>query len=431
MSAVPVDNTTASTQAADDAASASIGWGQAIAVNFTMALRGVGANKLRAFLTVLGVVIGVAAVIVAVAIGQGSRAAVAESLKRLGTNTLTVLSGQMRSGGIGLGAASMVSLKLADADMLLKQCPSLLSASPQVSGSAQIKYKDANTNTTVSGTGLDYPSIANHNIASGRFYTAKELKSYARVVVLGSTAATNIFGQQTPVGKHIRVAGQSFLVIGLLKTKGGMGFRNPDDGVYVPVTTAMRRLFGVQNIREINCQARSESEMKSAQDEIRTALRKAHRLSDTQDDDFTIMNQADLQEAQNQQQDTFASLITYLAVVSLLVGGIGIMNIMLVSVTERTREIGVRKAIGAKRRDILLQFLIEALLLSLVGGLLGVAFGVIGAKLVALKNGWNIVLAPETLLLSFSFSAFVGIFFGFYPALKASKLHPIDALRYE
>ncbi len=220
-------------------------------------------------------------------------------------------------------------------------------------------------------------------------------------------------------------------MVGLLQSKGGQGFRNPDDGVYVPVTTAMRRLFGMQNVQTITCQARSDSLMDRAQTEIEDALRKQHRIGDNQADDFSIFNQADLAQAQNAQQDTFSSLITYLAIVSLVVGGIGIMNIMLVSVTERTREIGVRKAIGAKRRDILTQFLLEALLLSLVGGLLGVGMGIGGADLVQIQNGWTVVVAPGTVLLAFSFSAVVGIFFGFYPAFKASNLNPIEALRYE
>ncbi len=401
-------------------------------VNLTMALRGLTANKLRALLTMLGVIIGVGAVIVAVAIGQGSRAAVAASLQQLGTNVLTVFAGQQRSGGgIAQGSGSGVSLKMADADALLKGSPDLVHVSPQVNKNAQIKYGDKNTNTTVTGTGEFYPLISNHPIQSGRYFGPQDIKSLHRVAVLGSTAASDLFGQQSPVGKTIHIAGQSFQVIGLLRSKGGQGFRNPDDGVYVPVTTAMRRLFGLQNIQTITAQARSQSVMTRAQDEIDAVMRRQHKISSDGSPDYRIFNQNDLMEAQNAQQDTFSSLITYLAVVSLIVGGIGIMNIMLVSVTERTREIGVRKAIGAKRKDILTQFLLEALLLSLAGGLLGVAVGVGGAELVQAQNGWTVVLAPQTILLAFSFSAFVGIFFGFYPAFKASRLNPIEALRYE
>jgi putative ABC transport system permease protein len=296
---------------------------------------------------------------------------------------------------------------------------------------SQVKYKNKNTSVTINGTGEHYPFISNHPIQEGRYFTQADVKSYKRVAVLGSTTAKDLFDYQSPVGKTIRIAGQSFLVIGLLREKGGQGFRNPDDAVYVPVTTAMRRLFGMENIQSITCQARSDALMEKAMEEIDTVLRRQHKIPTGGTADFIIFNQADLAAAQNEQQDTFSALITYLAIVSLLVGGIGIMNIMLVSVTERTREIGIRKAVGAKRRNILAQFLLEALFLSLVGGLLGVGFGIWGSYLVGEINQWKIVLAPETVLLAFSFSAIVGIFFGFYPAHKASKLNPIEALRYE
>jgi len=406
-------------------------WADRGLVNLTMALRGLSANKLRAFLTMLGVIIGVGAVIIAIAIGQGSRAAVAASIQRLGTNVLTVQPGQQRNGGISFGLGSTLTLKLADADAILKNCPSVLHVSPQINKTAQVKYLDKNTNTTIYGTSEFYPVISNHPIQEGRYISAADIKSLKRVAVLGSDAATNLFGSQSPIGKTVRVAGQSFDVIGLLQSKGGQGFRNPDDGVYVPITTAMRRLFGMLNVQSITCQARSDSLMDEAQTEIENELRIQHRLTDNQADDFIIFNQADLAQAQNAQQDTFSSLITYLAIVSLVVGGIGIMNIMLVSVTERTREIGVRKAIGAKRRDIMTQFLLEALLLSLVGGLLGVGMGIGGAQLIQIQNGWTIIVAPGTVLMAFSFSAVVGIFFGFYPAYKASQMNPIEALRYE
>jgi len=283
----------------------------------------------------------------------------------------------------------------------------------------------------VQGTGEDYCPINNHYIARGRYISAQDIRGLKRVAVLGSTTARDLFDRQSPLDKRIQISGTPFTVIGVLKEKGGMGFRNPDDGVYVPVTTAMRRLFGLENIQAITCQARSARLMRRAQREIEAVLKKQHKIPDQGQADFFIFNQADLMETQNEQQDTFSRLITYLAIVSLMVGGIGIMNIMLVSVTERTREIGIRKAIGAKRRDILSQFLLEAVFLSLVGGLLGVAFGVSGASFVGKANNWKIVLSLETILLAFSFSALVGIFFGFYPAFKASKLNPIEALRYE
>jgi ABC-type antimicrobial peptide transport system permease subunit len=251
------------------------------------------------------------------------------------------------------------------------------------------------------------------------------------VAVLGSDAARDLFGTVSPIGKTIRIGTQSFQVVGLMKQKGGTGFQNPDSAVFIPNSTAMRRLLGIDYVQRIVCQARTFSLMSRAQKEIDALLRKQHKIAPDGPPDFTIFNQADLAEAQDAQQGTFASLITYLAVVSLFVGGIGIMNIMLVSVTERTREIGVRKAIGARRADILLQFLLESLFLSLVGGLLGVAFGFLGSAAIGKANNWRVVIQLTTVALAFSFSAVVGVFFGFYPALKASRLRPIEALRYE
>jgi putative ABC transport system permease protein len=400
-------------------------------VSIVMAVRGLGANKLRAFLTTLGVIIGVGAVIIAIAIGQGSREAVAESLRRMGTNVLTVFPFGQRSGGIGMGSSASVSLKPEDAELILKNCPSVIRVVPSVSSRAQVKYEAKNDNYSISGVGADYPPVNNHQIQQGRFFSEDDVRRQTRVAVLGSTTWSDLFGSTPAVGKSIRIAGQRFEVIGVFQSKGGMGFRNPDEGVYIPYTTAMRRLFGQDNLQNITCQARTDKLMNRAQTEIEQFLRRRHRLSESAENDFRIFNQADLMEAQNAQQDTFSALITYLAVVSLVVGGVGIMNIMLVSVTERTREIGVRKAIGAKRRDILTQFLLEALFLSLIGGLLGVAFGVGGARIVGSANNWTITLRPMTILMAFSFSALVGVFFGFYPAWKASRLNPIEALRYE
>jgi putative ABC transport system permease protein len=401
-------------------------------VSITMALRGLTANKLRSFLTMLGVIIGVGAVIIAIAIGTGSRAAVAESMQKMGTNILTAMPGQQKKGGVNFGFGSINNLKLDDAAAILRGAPSVARVSPGVSSNAQIKANNKNTSTNVQGTGQDYPIISKHPLTEGRFFTAAEVKGLKRVACLGSTTAKDLFDQQSPINKSIRIKGIRFNVIGVMKEKGGGGFRgNPDDAVYVPVTTAMRRLFGMENVRFITCQVRSESMMDSALKELDVVLKKRHKIPESGNADFIIWNQADAIEQQNQQQDTFSSLITMLAIVSLLVGGIGIMNIMLVTVTERTREIGVRKAIGAKRRNILTQFLLEALFLSLVGGLIGIGFGVLGSGWVASANNWKVDPSYESMLIAFSFSALVGVFFGFYPALKASKLNPIDALRYE
>jgi putative ABC transport system permease protein len=396
-----------------------------------MALRGLSANKLRSFLTMLGVIIGVSAVIIAISIGQGSRAAVEESIQRLGTNVLTVRPGRQRVGNVRLEAGTRPDLKLEDAAAILRACPSIQRVSPQVDQSSQVKYKSRNTNVMINGTGKDYPLISNHPLWMGRYFTEQEVRSSRRVAVLGETTWKDLFDRETPINKRIRIGGQPFVVIGVLRPKGGQGFRNPDDAVYVPVATAMRRLFGMENIEALLCQARSAALLMRAEKELEAVLKKRHRPPNGGEPEFRVFNQFDLIETQSEQQDTFSALITYLAIVSLMVGGIGIMNIMLVSVTERTREIGIRMAVGAKRRDILAQFLLEAMFLSLVGGLIGVVTGIVGSNMVGEANQWKIILSIEAIVLAFGCSALVGIFFGFYPAWKASKLNPIEALRYE
>jgi len=298
-----------------------------------MAWRGLGANKLRSFLTMLGVIIGVGAVIIAISIGQGSRQAVAESIQRLGTNVLTVFPGSQRAGGISFGGGSVQTLKLADADAILKQCPSVQHVVPTVNRSLQVRYKDKNDNRSITGTGEWYPLVSAHPIQTGHYFTAEDVHSLRRVVVIGSNVAKDLFDRRSPLGQEIQIGGQNFQVIGVLHEKGGTGFRNPDDAVYVPVTAAMRRLFGIDYVNSITVQARTFGLLGRAQSEVDTLLRQRHKLSPTGDADFRVFNQADLAETQNAQQDTFSSLITYLAIVSLVVGGIGIMNIMLVSVT--------------------------------------------------------------------------------------------------
>jgi len=424
-------------------------------VSVTMALRGLSANKLRSFLTMLGVIIGVAAVIVAIGIGQGAREASLENLRKLGTNVLTVMPGQERRGQISFGFGSIKTLKLEDAEAIKRGCPSILRVSPGVSRRGiQVKYKNKNTNTAINGTGEDYLTISNNVLVEGRYFTRGEVQGFKRVAVLGYTVHRDLFDRESPVGKKIRIGGTSFDVIGRLKEKGGQGWMNPDDAVYVPVTTCMRRVSSgggapsssstsgssttstttvsrQDYLSNITCQARNEFVMERAIDEINAVMRRQHEVTGNKEPDWLIFNQADAVETQDEQQTVFSSLITYLAIVSLIVGGIGIMNIMLVSVTERTREIGIRKAIGAKRRNVLSQFLMEAVFLSVTGGLIGVWLGIWLAGVVAESNEWTVIVAPETVAIAFSFSAIVGVFFGFYPALKASKLNPIEALRYE
>lgn len=396
-----------------------------------VALEGLLANKMRAALTMLGVIIGVGAVIAMLAIGRGAQEQTMQRIQQMGTNVLIVRSGQSRQGAVMGGAGTMEVLTLDDSEAIVPRCPSVAKAVPEVRQNMQVKYKNANTNTTIFGTTPDYPSVRNYAVEEGRFFTDREVKAAQKVAVIGPTTAENLFGDVSPVGKHISIGGNRFKVVGITAAKGATGFMDPDDQILVPVTTAMRRLFGVQYIRAINVQAKSMALMSQASSEVQALLRKRHKLRDGQEDDFSIRNQAEVMEMAAETSRVFTMLLAGIAGVSLLVGGIGIMNIMLVSVTERTREIGIRKALGARRRDIMLQFLIESLVLSLLGGIFGLILGVAGSAVVGKLTGWGVSVSVQSMLLSFTFAAAVGIFFGLYPARQASRLNPIEALRYE
>lgn len=403
-------------------------------VGFESALRGLTANKLRSFLTMLGVIFGVAAVIVAVALGQGSRDASMRRFQRLGTTTLTVLPGRQSRSGVSFGFGSINTLKMPDATAILRGAPSIKRVSPEKSGFQQVKYGNKNTNTTVYGTGADFPIIRNFEFQEGRYFVEQDVKAKRLVCVLGSQVYKDLFGSGPCVGRIVYIKGANFKVLGRFKERGGGGFINEDDRIFIPVTTALRRVFGTDDVlSQMSVQGRSESLMQRAQDEISEVLRKRHKIGTGKANDFIIFNAGTLAAQSKEQAADFEQLINCLAAVSLLVGGIGIMNIMLVSVTERTREIGIRKAIGAKRRDILMQFLMEALFLSLIGGGIGVIIGVIFTiwGLPQLKPDWETTLTLMPTFIAFGFSFLVGIFFGFYPAMKASKLDPIVALRYE
>ncbi|MGH7494814.1 MAG: ABC transporter permease [bacterium] len=398
-----------------------------------VALGAVVANKMRSALTMLGIIIGVGAVITMVALGEGAQRAVQERIQSLGSNLLFVGPGSSRSGPVSMAAGSRINMKRKDIDALLAQCEDIVDAVPEFSRSAQVKYGNRNTNTRITGVTPNYGEVRNVAAVSGRYFTAQEEATRSRVCLIGSTVRDNLFERgEDPVGKTIRISRMNFQVIGVLETKGQSGgWMNPDDQVLIPLATAQMRLFGVDYISNAALKVADASLMDKAFYDVERVLRRQHRLRDTQDNDFNIRNQADILATFTSTSQTFTSLLAGIAGVSLIVGGIGIMNIMLVSVTERTREIGIRKAVGARRRDILFQFLMEALALSLIGGLIGVLLGVSASHLLARLANWNTLISWESIGVSFLFSAMVGVIFGLYPARRAAGQDTIVALRYE
>ncbi|MDZ7268792.1 MAG: ABC transporter permease [candidate division KSB1 bacterium] len=391
------------------------------------------ANKLRSFLTMLGIIIGVGALITVVAVGKGGERAVAERLQALGTNLLYVSPGSSRSGPVMTSAGSSVKLTRKDLEAVLASCEEIEAIVPEFSRSAQVKYGNRNWNTRITGTTPNYGEVRNVKAVAGRYFTAAEEAARARVCLIGSTVRENLFDpEEDPLDKTLRIGRMNFTVIGVLETKGQAGgWMNPDDQVLIPLATAQMRLFGVDHLTNSTLKVADASLMEKAFYDVERVLRKQHRLRDDQDNDFHIRNQADIISTFESTQKTITMMLTIVAIVSLLVGGIGIMNIMLVSVTERTREIGIRKAIGAKRRNILTQFLLEALALSITGGLLGIMMGVGLSRLVTQLMGWQTLISPSSIMVSVVFAAAVGILFGLYPAWRAARQETIEALRYE
>ena len=402
---------------------------------FKISFRALRVNKMRSALTMLGIIIGVGAVIAMVAVGAGASKKIAEQISSMGSNLLIILPGTTTSGGVRMGAGTQPTLTMADAEAILRECPAVEAVAPAHSGTAQIVFSHMNWSTGILGTTPSMLNIRDWPLTSGRPFTSQDVKSATKVALLGQTVVDNLFGDQDPVGQAIRIKNLPFTVVGVLAPKGqDARGQDQDDTIMVPITTAQKKLFGTQfpgMVRIISVKAKSSEDLAAAEQRITDLLKQRHRIGPKQDNDFTVRNLTQLMQAREESTKVMTLLLGAIASVSLLVGGIGIMNIMLVSVTERTREIGIRMAIGAKTWDIRLQFIIEALTLSLIGGIVGIIIGVSTAVILSSLSGWPTVVSPLSILLAFGFSGFIGIFFGFYPAYKASLLNPIDALRYE
>jgi len=402
-----------------------------------IALRALRVNKLRSTLTMLGIIIGVGAVIAMVAIGSGAQARVAEQLQALGANMIFVFPGSTTSGGLRAGAGSSISLTEEDAWTIQRDVQGVVVAAPTMRGSGQLVWGNLNWSTMIVGVTPEYFDARDWPTTSGRVFTQEDVDGAAKVAILGQTVAQSLFGDTDPIGQTVRVKKLLCTVVGVLDSKGQNTFgQDQDDVIVIPLTTAKRKVLGVSlaNARTVNgisIKVADDEDLKEVQQHIRDLVRQRHRLQPGQDDDFGIRSAAEMVQTKDEQAQLMTKLLMSIASVSLLVGGIGIMNIMLVSVTERTREIGLRMAVGARGRDILTQFLVEALTVALIGGSIGVVAGLTASFALAYFGEWRTVISPAAMLLAFTFSGLIGIFFGFYPARKAAGLNPIDALRYE
>jgi putative ABC transport system permease protein len=394
-------------------------------------LRSIARSKMRSALTMLGIVIGVGCVIVTNGIGNGAAVSIQANINSLGANFIMIFPGAVTQGGARIFSAQS-SLTEDDAKAIKTECPSVAYVSPGLRSGGSVVAGENNWSTEIFGADVDWPFIRSWNLASGSFFSEAEVKAGAKVAVLGNSVKQNLFPDSDPVGAVIRVKNVPFKVVGVLEKKGGSTMGNDqDDQIVIPYTTVMKRLTGNNRLGIVQVSAKSPDEIQSAMAEIKALLRQRHRLGPGQDDDFMMRSQEEIAATANETTRTLSVLLASIAVVSLVVGGIGIMNIMLVSVTERTREIGIRMAIGAKSRHVLLQFLLEAVTLSIVGGGIGVALGIGASRIVAKAAGWPVSINPSSIAIAFGFSALIGIFFGFYPARKAAAMDPIEALRYE
>jgi len=402
---------------------------------FKISFRALRVNKMRSALTMLGIIIGVGAVITMLAVGTGARERISEQMASIGSNLLIVMPGSSTSGGIRMGSGTQSTLTQDDAEAIARECPAVSDVAPTYNGAAQVVYGNQNWSTGIYGTTPGILPVRDWSLSSGRMFTEQDVRNATKVCLLGQTVVDNLFGNADPVGQIIRIKKVPFMVIGVLAPKGQSDRgQDQDDTIFVPLTTAQKKIFGtpfVGMVRVITVKAKSADQLAAAEGQINELLSQRHRISPRQEKDFTVRNLTQMMEAREQATQVMGLLLAAIASVSLLVGGIGIMNIMLVSVTERTREIGIRMSVGAKTWDIRLQFIIEALTLSLIGGVAGIIIGISGSKILSALAGWATVVSPLSVLLAFGFSGLVGLFFGFYPAYKASLLNPIDALHYE
>ena len=397
-----------------------------------IALRALGRNKLRAFLTMLGIIIGVGAVIAMVAIGEGAKATIRSQIATLGTNVLIVLPGTLNQGGVRMGTGGVTTLVDSDAKAIMSEIPAVAFASPAIRRPEQLVAGNLNWGTLVQGVAPEFQQIRDWQIAEGRFIHDGDIESAAKVVVIGQTVVDKLFGNDNPIDAVIRIRNIPFRVVGVLAQKGQSGQgADQDDTVMIPYTTMQKRLMRITFVQSIVVSAVSAERVQEAQEQITTLLRQRHRIGPEREDDFSIRNLSDIAEAASTTARVMAVLLGSVASISLLVGGIGIMNIMLVSVTERTREIGIRMAVGARSRDIMLQFLVEAVVMAATGGSIGILLGIGSSEVLKVWAQWPTLVSPAIVAIAFLFSGAVGVFFGFYPAQKAANLDPIDALRYE
>jgi len=400
-----------------------------------VALRALVRNKVRSLLTTLGIIVGIAAVIAMMAVGQGATVMIQDQVKSMGNNLVMVFPGSSSAGGFHSGAGTQHTLTNDDGEAILKECPYVKTFTPMVrSGGTQIVYEENNWGTGVQGSNANYQDVRNWEVADGDFFTDADVRIAARVCVLGQTVVQNLFEEEDPIGKTIRIKNMPFRVIGVMAKKGSAAFgQDQDDTVIAPWTT-VRRVLQSSPFNDVNMlmiSLNSMSGLEQAKEQITDILRQRHHLAEDAEDDFTIMDMTEITDTISQVSKVMTLLLTAIASISLLVGGIGIMNIMLVSVTERTREIGLRMAVGARRKDILMQFIVESIVLSGIGGIIGIVLGTTSAQILTRAAGWPVLISASYILIALLFSAAVGIFFGFYPAWRAARLNPIEALRHE